>query len=312
MRKLLVALLLCGSASVFGQVKITQGVDRIDVDVNGKPFTTLFYGGQWGKPYLHPLRAASGTAVTRMFPMDTKVGETTDHPHHNGVWFTHGDVNGVDFWMNDPSSKSPKKGKVLVDRVVSATGGEKDGSIVAVFNWIDHEGKKLITENRTMKFYADALYRIVDFDVTFTANEKVKFGDTKEGTFAVRLTTEMDGEHTGKMTNAEGKEGEKLVWGKPSHWVDYSGKIAGESVGVTIMDHHDNPKHPTYWHSRNYGLFAANIFGERDFFADRTRDGGVSLEVGKSMRFRYRVLIHAGDTASVPVANLYKSYMAGK
>ena len=117
---------------------------------------------------------------------------------------------------------------------------------------------------------------------------------------------------SGKMTNAEGKVGEKLVWGKPSPWVDYAGTLEGEQLGVTIMDHPSNPGHPTHWHSRAYGLFAANIFGLRDFYNDKSKDGSVSLKEGGTMRFRYRVMIHAGDTASTNIAEDYKKFAAMK
>jgi hypothetical protein len=149
---------------------------------------------------------------------------------------------------------------------------------------------------------------LIDFDIRLTGVEKAKFGDTKEGTFAVRLTAPLDGKHSGKMTNAEGKAGEKAVWGKPSPWVDYAGTLEGETVGVAILDHPSNPKHPTFWHSRDYGLFAANIFGEHDFFNDKSRDGGMTLEPGQTWRFRYRVVIHPGDAAQAHIARMYERW----
>jgi len=114
------------------------------------------------------------------------------------------------------------------------------------------------------------------------------------------------------MVNAEGLEGERQVWGKRSAWVDYFGEVEGEKLGVAIFDHPQNPKHPTFWHSRSYGLFAANIFGERDFMADKTRDGSITLEPGGTLRFRYRVVIHPGDFRSANIAELYRQYAAGK
>jgi hypothetical protein len=117
---------------------------------------------------------------------------------------------------------------------------------------------------------------------------------------------------TGRMTNAEGNSGEAQVWGKRSAWVDYAGEINGEKVGVAIFDHPANPKHPTYWHSRSYGLFAANIFGEHDFYSDKRRDGSVTLEKGQTMRFLYRVVIHPGDTISANIPALYAGYLKVK
>jgi hypothetical protein len=292
---------------LLAEVKMTRQQDRIAVSIDGKPFTTFYFGPETMKPYLHPLRTASGTIVTRGYPMENIEGETRDHPHHQGVWFTHGDVNGYDFWSNP--EKGPKKGRVVLDRIVRVQGGSKTGIIWADFNWVGADGKPLLKEQRKMTFYDEPEIRMVDFDITLTAVERVKFGDTKEGTFAIRLADSMtEKAKGGVMTSAEEQQTMKNVWGKPSPWVDYSGKVGGETVGVAIFDHPSNPKHPTHWHSRDYGLFAANIFGEHDFYSDKSRDGSVSLEAGKSLRFRYRVVVHPGDTEAADVASLYERY----
>lgn len=296
-------------APALAQIKVTKGDNRVDVTINGQPYTSLFFGPETTKPYLHPLRSASGKIVTRMYPMEDKDGEVKDHIHHRGLWFSHGDVNGIDFWANDPSQQGPKKGKIVLKKLGQARSG-KTGSIEAVFEWVDFNGKALVRDERVYTFHAPGDLRIVDIDIKLTGIEKAHFGDTKEGVFAIRLATEMDGKHTGRMESAEGKIGEKEVWGRPSPWVDYYGKVDGELLGVAIFDHPSNPKHPTHWHSRDYGLFAANIFGERDFYRDKTRDGGVTLEPGQSMRFRYRVVIHPGDAKTARIADLYRDYAA--
>ena len=97
-----------------------------------------------------------------------------------------------------------------------------------------------------------------------------------------------------------------------SEWVDYFGQVEGEPVGIAILDHPENPRHPTYWHSRAYGLFAANIFGVHDFTNDKAADGSMSLSPGQSIRFQYRVIIHSGDYRTANVARLYQDYAAGK
>ncbi|MFN7919600.1 MAG: PmoA family protein [Bryobacteraceae bacterium] len=291
------------------QVKMKQSADRVSVEIDGKPFTDFIVSGSdFAKPFLHPLRTADGKIVTRVWPMEEKAGEAKDHPHHRGLWFTHGDVNGYDFWSNEPSLKGNKKGSVVLEKIKSAKSGSKHGSITASFVWKDTTGKALLREDRTMTFHSDPKLRIVDFDVKFTGIESAKFGDTKEGFFALRLTAPLDGKHTGKMVSAEGKVGEKLIWGKRSPWVDYVGQLEGETVGVAIFDHAGNPKHPTYWHSRDYGLFAANIFGEHDFYNDKSKDGSMTLEPGKTWRFRYRVVIHKGDTQAAGIAGLYAKW----
>lgn len=303
------------------QVRFTQAPDRVEVQIDGKPFTTLYMGPDTTKPYLHPLRAASGKVVTRYFPMEVREGERRDHPHQRGLWFSHGDVNGYDYWANEVSQKGPNKGKIVLNKVIAAREGRRQGSLEVSFDWLDPAGKPILNERRTMVFHAHPSLRIVDFDIVLTAIEKVKFGDTKEGTFALRLAPSLEEpargapetpRRTGKMVNAEGLEGEQQVWGKRSAWVDYFGEVEGEKLGVAIFDHPQNPKHPTFWHARSYGLFAANIFGEHDFMADKTRDGSITLEPGGKLRFRYRVVIHPGDYRTAGIADLYKQYVAGK
>lgn len=305
-------LFVCLAVPLAAQVQFTQAKDRISVSIEGKPFTEFFFGADVNKPYLHPLRTASGTVVTRLYPMQDVPGESKDHPHHRGLWFTHGDVNGFDFWANEDSQKSPKKGKVVLKKIHSVKGGKDRGTIAATFNWVDGDGRTILTEDRTMVFYADPKNRPMDFDIKLTALEPVKFGDTKEGTFAIRLAQELEEKHTGKMVSADGKETEKNVWGTMSPWVDYAGERNGEKLGIAIFDHPSNPRHPTYWHSRAYGLFAANIFGHHDFLRDKAKDGSLSLKAGETLRFRYRVLIHPGDAASGSIRERYLEYAKPK
>ncbi|MGH9628279.1 MAG: PmoA family protein [Bryobacteraceae bacterium] len=308
MKSIILSLLLVLPA--FADVKVARDKDHITVEINGKPFTAFYFGPETTKPYLHPLRSASGKIVTRQFPMENVEGETRDHPHHQGLWFTHGDVNGIDFWSG-AAGRSPKKGKVVLDRIVSTKSGKDQGSITARFNWVGPDGKVVLTETREMIFRADPQNRVIDFDITLKANDSVKFGDTKEGTFAIRLADVLNEKHTGTMVNAEGAQKMENVWGKASPWVDYVGELDGEKLGIAIMDHPGNPGHPTYWHSRDYGLFAANIFGHHDFLDDKTKDGSRTLKPGETMRFRYRVLIHPGDTKAADLSKLYSQYAHG-
>jgi len=303
------AAMLTLAAPASAQVKVTQGSDRVMVEVDGKPFTALFTSSAVTKPYLHPLRSASGKIVSRVWPMEEKEGEARDHIHHRGLWFSHGDVNGVDFWANDATQMRGKQGVIRTKRITDLKSGKKEGIVAAAFEWVTPDGKVLVNEARTMTFHSHPTLRIFDLDITLTSTEPAKFGDTKEGTFALRLTAPLDGKHTGKMTSSTGAVGEKLVWGKAFPWVDYAGTLEGEALGVAFLDHPTNPKHPTYWHSRDYGLFAANIFGERDFFRDKTKDGSMTLTPGQAWRFRYRVVIHPGDAVSAGIAKLYDEWV---
>jgi hypothetical protein len=301
------ALLAATEASAQVSFKVHKG-DRVEVYIDGAHYTTLFQGSSTRKPHLHPLRTADGTIITRSWPMENVEGETKDHPHHEGVWFTHGDVNGFDLWAN--SKDSPKHGRVVVDGNVKVQEGKNQGTITASYKWLDPKGTPLLRERRTMTFHSDPKNRVIDFDIQLTAlDQPVKLGDTKEGTFAIRLVdalTEKKG--SGVMVNAAGAKTMQEVWGKPSPWVDYSGTVNGKAVGVAIFDHPGNPKHPTTWHARDYGLFAANPFGDHDFYRDEARDGSITIQPGKSLQFRYRVVVHPGRTDAAAIEKLYAAF----
>jgi hypothetical protein len=299
------------------QVDIQRSEGRISVTIAGQPFTTLFCGADSAKPYLDPLRSASGKIVTRRYPMETVPGESHDHPHHRGLWFSHGNVNGFDFWSNEPSQHGGKNARIVLKRIGKISGGKESGVIDASFDWVDPQGKALLAESRSMTFYAEPGRRVIDFDITLTPVEKVTFGDTKEGTFAIRLAPQLEEptkeslatpKRTGLMVDSEGRRGEAQVWGHRASWMDYAGEIDGEKLGIAILDHPSNPRHPTYWHSRSYGLFAANIFGLHDFLNDKAANGGMTVEPGKAVRFRYRVIIHPGDYQSANIASEYAKY----
>ena len=79
---------------------------------------------------------------------------------------------------------------------------------------------------------------------------------------------------------------------------------------MLILDHPSNPKHPTFWHARGYGLNAANPFGEHDFLSDKTRDGGITIPAASSLTFRYRVVIHAGAADAAAFDRLSQEFGA--
>jgi len=312
-----IAALLFGLFPLSAQVKIEKGSNQVTVAIDGQPFTTFFYGPEMGHPYLHPLRAATGSIVTRHYPMEKVEGESTDHPHHRGLWFAHSNVNGFDFWNNEKSYKTPNRGFIVVKSIDSVTSGKDSGTITATMDWQDPDGKSIMTEKRTMTFYSGKSDRRMDFDFLLTPLTKVTFGDNKDGVFAIRLAAGLEEKdkkslpsppRTGTMVNAEGAKGEAECWGKRSDWMDFHGELEREKVGVAILDHPANPRHPTYWHTRAYGLFAANIFGVKDFTKDKSADGSMTINPGDTLRFRYRVIIHPGDEKTANIAAAYQAY----
>ncbi|HIC22544.1 MAG TPA: hypothetical protein EYO84_03885, partial [Planctomycetes bacterium] len=132
------------------------------------------------------------------------------------------------------------------------------------------------------------------------SGQTVTIGDTKEGTFALRLapTMRLDGPvAAGKSFNADAAIA-GAIWGMRSRWAAYSGPIDGQQATVALLDHPENPRYPTWWHARTYGLFAANPFGQHDF--EKAPAGSGDLEIGPEdhLFFRHQLLIFDGAVTS--------------
>jgi hypothetical protein len=300
-------------------VKMTRTDDRVRVEVGGKLFTEyLFKAGP--RPFFYPVLAVDGTEMTRNYPMKTGVpGEAEDHPHHRSLWFTHGAVNGVDFWAEGGNNK----GKIVSESVEHSI---KDGvGIIKARNkWVDAGGAVHLTDETTVRIHGTPDARFLDYEVTLKApaGKPVVFGDTKEGSMAIRLPLWMTPTHSqgkkkqhegkGTIVNAEGIKNDD-TWGKRSTWVDYHAPKDGKVYGVAMFDHPKNPRHPTWWHVRSYALFAANPFGKHDFekLSDK-QAGDFTIAPGQSATFRWRFYFHNGDAQAAKVDEQYKRYAAGK
>ena len=265
--------------------------------------------GYEGTPIVYPIVGPAGKNMTRDYPMQKNYDSVkADHPHHRSLWFTHGDVNKLDFWGG--------KYKIAHQRFVKVESDGQTVRLVTENNWIGENNQIVCRDLRTLRFAVAGDKRIIDFDITITAEqEKVVFGDTKEGTFGIRVPEAIAAETKkgGHFINAEGKSGEKEAWGKRSAWVDYCGVLDGEKVGIAILNHPSSFRFPTYWHVRDYGLFAANPFGVHDFEQlQEVNTGNHTLAKGESITLRYRVLFHKGDTNEAGIAEAYKAYSSEK
>jgi hypothetical protein len=310
----------CGSAE---QVVLKQTGDVVAVSIGGKPFTTYHFDPQIAKSYLQALRTASGVVVTRPYPEMTSVPPEHQHdsgiePHQRPLYFGHGDVNGYSFWTEGafasyyPPGTPLNFGRMVFRKLEEVSGGPSSGTIRALFDLNGSDGKTFAQEDQTFTFSGDSDTRTVDCKFVIRALDKpVKFGDTKEGTFAIRLAQQLTAP-SGTMVNSAGGVGETQVWGKQADWVNVDGTIDGQPVGVAVFDSPQSFRHPTYWHARGYGLLAANSFGLSYFLKDPKQDGSYTLPAGESVSFVYRVLIHQGDYKQAKVAERYKEYAKQK
>lgn len=292
-------------------VTVRAGGTGAEILIDGELFTRYDTTTGPNKPYFWPIVGPTGKPVTRHYPLEKFAGETEDHPHHRGLWFTHGEMNGVDFW-----SESPTAGKTVHRVFETLESGPVYGRLRARTDWIAPDGKKLAEDIREARVYRVADGRLMDFAIMVTAvGGPLVWGDTKEGTFALRIADSMRADAgkgkvaEGKMVNAEGLTQES-AWGKASPWVDYVGPVDGQTVGVTIFDTPSNPRYPTTWHARTYGLFAVNPFGWHDFDPAKKDDrhaGDLTTPEGQSVTFHYRLFFHKGTTEEARIAERWQS-----
>jgi hypothetical protein len=300
-------------------VKLTEQADKVIVEINGEPFTEYVFKGA-PHVYYYPVLGPGGAPMTRNWPMKEVEGEDRDHQHHRSLWFSHGAVNGVDFW-----AEGSKAGKIVHDRFLEIKSGTDVGVIRSANKWIAPNGQVECTDERTFRVYARPNNeRLFDFEITLKAGDReVVLGDTKEGTMAVRLNETMRlrhnkmnaGKPTGRIVQSTGvrddqppAKGDNKTWGKRAAWCDYFGPVDGKIVGIAIFDHPSNPVHPTWWHVRDYGLFAANPFGVHDFEKKPAGTGNLVIPPGKGVTFKYRFYLHEGDEQQAGVAERYQEW----
>jgi len=310
----------CLTAAAQQSVEVVRQKDQVDVSIAGKPFTTYYLDETVAKPYLMPLRSAQGTIVTRGYPVGNKVPPGREHdrsfePHQRPLYFAHGNIDGLDFWGEEVFAKyfndhgKQAYGHMALEKIDEAKGGDS-GVIRAEFSLLGPSGRVIGEETQAFTFRGDDRTRIIDCEFTVRATHgPLTFGDSKEGTFGIRVAKELNSPPS-RMVNSLGAEGEKAIWGKRADWVNYDGKVEGEDVGIAVLDHPKSFHHPTTWHARGYGLFAANPFGLRDFTRDANQDGSWTIPEHKSLTFRYRVIIHHGDYREAHIAEAYQKYAA--
>ena len=315
--------LLSSALLTAATVSVTRSGQQIEINIDGKPFTTYYFDPEVAKPYLMPLRTASGAVVTRDFPIKNDVSKgnpkaSSFEPHQRPLFFGHGDVDGLDFWQEPVFDKyyddhgHQAYGHMVLKSVEQATSEGAEGKIRARFTLNDPSNRVIAEETQSFTFHGDDTTRVIDCEFVLHATAgPLDIGDTKEGTFGIRLAPELSAPK-GHMRNSNGAEGEKAIWGKRADWVDYEGMISGQPAGVAVFDSPTSFRHPTTWHARAYGLFAANPFGLREFTGDPKQDGSWSVPEGKSVTFRYRVLIHEGKFGPPEIDAAYKQYASEK
>ena len=325
--RLLATLLLLAAVPAWADDTAAVSVKMADGSFSfyhGKDLAATYRHGKGvAKPYFYPLNAAPDVTVTRGWPMVSGLPkETKDHVHQKSAWFCHGDVipegvelktkskdahvKGVDFW-----SEQPGHGTIVCVSVNPAVTKGNGVSVTTANQWTSADGVKILDETRVIHFSATGDNRLITLEIDLHASVcPITFGDTKEGSMGVRVSDEIKVVGgTGHYVNADGKKNEKDVWGRQSDWNDYVGQVGGKTAGIAVFDDVKNPFRAC-WHSRGYGLMAANPFGRSGsgFPDQKGKSDLVKLAKGDHLKLRYGILLHPGDTETAKVAEQYKAF----
>lgn len=343
-KTLLYMALVMSTPLLFAQKKdaidldVKEGEKKVDVLIDGKLFTSYIYPSNIMKPVLWPVNSAGGNMLTRSYPLIKKAGDRTDHPHHVGIWLNYGDVNGLDFWNNSeaisPERKS-KYGSIYHQSIEKAKSGKGSAVLTTKSIWKAPDNTSMLEDMTSFEFVSEGNTRIIDRTTSLKALiDEVEFTDNKEGMFAIRVSRElelpsdkpttlvdshgvatkvdkMDNTYVkGNYRSAEGVEG-KEVWGTRCRWMKLGSEINGEKVSLVIIDHPDNVGYPTYWHARDYGLFAANTLGQK-IFSNGEKELNFSLNKGETATFRYRLVVASEDLSDAQINKLADEYAKKK
>ncbi|MDF1574267.1 MAG: PmoA family protein [Bacteroidales bacterium] len=311
------------------QLKLQEELDRVEVWMDGELFTSYRFYAALEKPVLYPIYAPDGLPVTRGFPIAPREKERVDHPHHVGLWFNFGDVNGYDFWNNSNAVAEERKGAYgrIVHRTVeqAETVGEL-GVLKVRMDWVAPDNAysiRMLEESATYLFRGSEGVWMVDRITRLTAvADRVEFTDNKEGMLAIRVdrafelppevsdgVAALDKEGlTGWYLNSEGDQGRE-VWGKRARWVRLTGTRGGSACSLILMDHPENISYPSCWHARDYGLFSINNLG-RQVYNRELDKFHLLLKKGESLSFRHRFVVASGELNRQEIEAIFKDFSA--
>ena len=329
-------------------VRVDQAAHHVDVTIDGQPFTSYLWGGTQRKPFLYPLIAPDGTTLTRGNP--PLPGERTDHPHHTGLWFNYSNVNDIDYWNNSDAIKPEaraKYGSIDHDRIVSNDSAHNSGELTVESTWYPSSDVPSIGSNQkppvihqTTHYVFSKLTidgkpgRAIDMTVTLKALQTAVFHDDKDGMLGIRVAHFLESATakpdvlrdangvatpvaaqtvgaTGVYRTSEGKVGD-AAWGTRGKWCELTGTTTdGKTETIAVLDHTGNPNYPTYWHARDYGLFAVNPLGAHGF-DPKGPSLNFTLNPGQSATFHYKILIVSGTVSAEAMNQQADAFEAGK
>jgi len=264
---------------------------KINVTVDGKFFTSYIFSSDEKYPFFYPVNGPlSGGSVTSM--------RNGEYPHHSSLFFGCDQVNGGNYWQ-----EGLERGRIIS---VNAEILKEGGDTVVISDeciWSRPGAISPIKDYRKITITSpSAAVRQIDFEISMEMLMDVHIAKTNHSLFSVRIAADLSVKNGGTMVNAEGATGEKDTFGKPSPWMDYSGKRGEFHEGLAVMQHPSNPGYPSPWFTRDYGFISPTPMY---WPANGTE---TSFKKGETLRLRYRVLVHGGTSEEAKVAELFENY----
>jgi hypothetical protein len=281
---------LLGNISAQTKITAVQKGSKIDIIINNDLFTSYIFSEEEKYPFFFPVNGPSKASVTSM--------RNGNYPHHSSLFFGCDKVNGGNYWQEELD-----RGQIVSLRCdILESGGEK----VVIENeniWTRPGAMAPIKDIRTIIISAPSpqLHQI-DFNITMEMLLDVTIDRTNHSLFSGRMDPDLAVINGGTMINAQGDQGEKGTFGKPSPWIDYSGRRGDKTEGMTIMQHPSNKWYPAPWFTRDYGFFSPTpMYWPED-------GKKIALKKGEMVTLRYRVLVHTGDSKAAQITQAFKKY----
>ena len=273
--------------------------------VDGKELTRFHFDPAMKRPFWYPIQTTLAPSVIRMgHPHDP-----VSHRHHNGLWMTHSNVSGVNFWDDEPDNgKDRIRGTIRHQRILGLWDGDESAAMMTLIHWVaDRDDRVLLIEKRHAELRplqgAASWFFIVDSEFTVPKGGATTFEATSFGLMSARMAKTIGvNDGGGRVLNSEGRLNEEETHWNPARWCDYSGRLTNDEkgfAGITLMNHPQNPNNPTDFHVRNDGWMCSCL----------SRETPVTVTETTPLRARWGLWVHEGMPAQAQCEEMYQQFL---
>lgn len=287
-----ILLIIICLSNTFAQTKIIAQKfnSKIDIIVNKNLFTSYIFSEDEKYPFFFPVNGPSNASVTSM--------RNANYPHHSSLFFGCDRVNGGNYWQ-----EGLERGQIISIRADIIESGNDKVIIENECIWRRPNASAPIKDTRKITITAPSndIYQI-DFDLTLEMLMDVIIEKTNHSLFSGRMDADLAVINGGTMINSNGEKGEKETFGKKAAWIDFYGKRGDKQEGMAIMQHPSNEWYPAPWFTRDYGFFSPSPM----YWPQNDKE--TVLKKGQTIKLKYRVLVHSGDTSNAKIAEQFEKY----